>query len=71
MVFGAKFMMRRVSMETASHKGKVESSTVYRLARAFRYYEEDPLVRHALAWEEKLELVAHLPNKSGEEADAL
>lgn len=48
MVLAAQGMLRRVSMETASQKGQLESSTVYRLTRAFRYYEDDPLVLEAL-----------------------
>lgn len=54
MVLTAQAMLRRVSIETASQKASVKSSTVYRLARAFRYYEDDPLVRQALSWEATL-----------------
>ena len=56
MVDAALDAMRKASKEalvSAAVKGrmpKVEDSIVYRLSRAFRYFDEDPLVRLALDW---------------------
>lgn len=58
-IYTAQAMMRRVSIETPIGgrrvaDARVEDSIVYRLARAFRYYEDDDLVKEALDWSSPL-----------------
>ena len=49
------------SAASARAEPSVEDSPVYMLAKAFGYYDDDPLVRQALTWDFPLALAAAPP----------